>query len=170
VGLIGFGFIGQRVAKYLSGFECKIMIHDPFLTSEVIRSKGYTPYTLEELLKNCDIISMHLRYSEKTKHFLAKKHFTMMKPTAFFINTARAGLVEEEALLDALKSKKIQGAAIDVYNVEPLPKDNPYIKLDNVTLTPHMAGVSNDTMTNSVEIVFDDLKRYFNGEQVQCVV
>jgi D-3-phosphoglycerate dehydrogenase len=170
VGIIGFGFIGQRVAKNLSGFDCKIMVHDPFLPPEAVSSKGYTPCAYEELLKTADIVTMHLRYSEKTKHFMAKKHFAMMKPTAYFINTARAGLVEEEALLDALQNNKIQGAAIDVYTVEPLPKDNPYVKLKNVTITPHMAGISNDTMTNSVEIVFEDLKRFFKGEKLQCIV
>ena len=170
VGIVGFGYIGQRVAKYLSGFDCKIIIHDPFLQPDTITSQGYKFCSFEDLLEEADIVTIHLRYSEKTKHFMTKKHFALMKPTSYLINTARSGLVEEEALLNALQNNQIQGAAIDVFNVEPLPPDNPYIKLKNITITPHMGGISYDTVTNSIEIVFEDLKRYFKGETLQCIV
>ncbi len=170
IGLIGFGYIGQRVAQNLSGFGCKILVHDPFLNDDKIKELGGNPVSLDELLEKCDIISLHLRYSEKTKNFIGKDEFNKMNKMATLINTARAGLVDQEAMVDALKNKQILGAAIDVYDEEPLSEDNPYIELDNITLTPHIAGVSNDTIANAVEIVAEDLNRYFNNEDMKCIV
>lgn len=170
IGLIGFGYIGQRVAQNLSGFGCKILVHDPFLSDEKVKDLGGNPVSLDELLKKCDIISLHLRYSEKTKNFIGKDEFNKMNKMTTLINTARAGLVDQEAMIDALKNKKILGAAIDVYDEEPLSEDNPYINLDNITLTPHIAGVSNDTIANAVEIIAEDLNRYFNNEDMKCIV
>ena len=170
IGLIGFGYIGQRVAQNLSGFGCKILVHDPFLSDEKVKDLGGNPVSLDELLKKCDIISLHLRYSEKTKNFIGKDEFNKMNKMTTLINTARAGLVDQEAMIDALKNKKILGAAIDVYDEEPLSEDNPYINLDNITLTPHIAGVSNDTIANAVEIIAEDLNRYFNNKDMKCIV
>ena len=146
IGIIGFGFIGQRVAQNLNGFGCKILVHDPFLKDEIIKSLGYDAVSLEELLKTCDIVSLHLRCSEKTLNFIGEKELNMKRNDATLINSARAGLIDTDALLKALKNHKILGAAIDVFNEEPLPKDSPFMKLDNVTITPHIAGVSNDTV------------------------
>lgn len=170
IGLIGFGYIGQRVQQNLSGFGCKVLVHDPFLSDEKVKELGGNSVSLDELLEKCDIISLHLRYSEKTKNFIGKKEFDKMNKMATLINTARAGLVDQEAMIEALKNKDILGAAIDVYDEEPLSEDNPYTKLDNITLTPHIAGVSNDTIANAVEIVAEDLNRYFKDEDMKCIV
>ncbi|MNP11486.1 Glyoxylate/hydroxypyruvate reductase B [compost metagenome] len=112
---------------------------------------------------------MHIRLSEKTNKFIGEKEFAQMKPTAYFINTARAGIVDTDALIHALETKSIGGAAIDVFDEEPLPKDSPFLKLDNITLTSHLAGTSCDTMRNSVEIGFDDIKNYLQGLPMQNV-
>ncbi len=93
-----------------------------------------------------------------------------MNKMATLINTARAGLVDQKAIIEALKNKDILGAAIDVYDEEPLSEYNPYTKLDNITLTPHIAGISNDTIANAVEIVAEDLNRYFKDEDMKCIV
>ena len=170
IGLIGFGYIGQRVQQNLSGFGSKVIVHDPFMDDERVKQLGGNPVSLDELLSTSDIISLHLRYSEKTKNFIGRKEFAKMNEKATLINTARAGLVDQEAMIEALENKKILGAAVDVYHEEPLPKDNPYIKLDNITLTPHIAGVSNDTIANAVEIISEDLNRYFKNEEMKCVV
>jgi len=170
IGLIGFGYIGRRVQQNLSGFGSKVIVHDPFMSDEQIRELGGDPVSLDELLCKSDIISLHLRYSEKTKNFIGEEEFDKMNERATLINTARAGLVDQEAMIDALKNKKILGAAVDVYHEEPLSADNPYIKLDNITLTPHIAGVSNDTLANAVEIISEDLNRYFKNEEMKCVV
>ncbi|WP_294468430.1 2-hydroxyacid dehydrogenase [uncultured Anaerofustis sp.] len=170
IGLIGFGYIGQRVQQNLSGFGSKVIVHDPFMDDERVKQLGGNPVSLDELLSTSDIISLHLRYSEKTKNFIGRKEFAKMNEKATLINTARAGLVDQEAMIEALENKKILGAAVDVYHEEPLPKDNPYTKLDNITLTPHIAGVSNDTIANAVEIISEDLNRYFKNEEMKCVV
>lgn len=161
VGIVGAGQIGRKVIDRLRGFESRIIVHDPFLPKEEVEAMGYTAVSLEELLEQADIVSLHLRLSEKTENFMGESEFALMKPTAYFINTARAGLVEEEALIEALKSRKIQGAGLDVFRNEPLPADSPFLKLDNVTLTPHMAGSSADTFLNSVELVRDELASIF---------
>jgi D-3-phosphoglycerate dehydrogenase len=159
VGIIGAGQIGQKVISRLKGFECNVIVHDPFVPDEVLREKGFEPVSLEELLKESDIVSIHLRLSEKTQKFMGEKEFKLMKKTASFINCARAGLVDEEALIRALQNKEIGGAALDVFSEEPLPQDSPFLALDNVTLTPHVAGTSVDTFGNSVEIIKELLEK-----------
>jgi D-3-phosphoglycerate dehydrogenase len=169
VGLIGFGYIGRQVAKRLEGFGSKVVIFDPFLDPKVITDAGYNFVTLEELLAQSDFVSIHIRLSEKTAKFFGAEEFAQMKPTAYFINTARAGIVDTDALINALQTKSIGGAAIDVFDEEPLPSDSPFLKLDNVTLTSHLAGTSCDTMRNSAEIGFDDIKNYLQGLPMQNV-
>lgn len=164
VGLIGYGYIGSRVAKRLSGFESKVIVYDPFVQKEALEKEGVKAVgSLDELLVQADFVSMHLRLSKQTEKFMGKEEFAKMKNTAYFINTARAGLVDTEALVEALQTKSIGGAAIDVYDTEPLPEDHPYLSLDNITLTSHLAGTSCDTMRTSVEIGFEDLKSYLTG-------
>lgn len=170
VGIIGFGNIGQRVAQRLKGFEPKIIVHDPYMPDEVIEKLGYQPVSKEQLCKDADIITLHLRQSELTEGFIGKEELAMMKPTTTIVNTARARLIDEEALAQALADKKLQGASLDVFYEEPLPPDHPFMKLENVTIVSHIAGTSADTMYNSVVIVMDDLKRFLKGEKVQCPV
>lgn len=163
IGLIGYGYIGSRVAKRLIGFESKVIVYDPFTAQEKLEAEGVTCVTLDELLEQSDFISMHLRLSDNTRYFIGKEQFAKMKKTAYFINTARSGLVDTNALIEALQNKIIGGAAIDVHDVEPLPADHPYLTLDNITLTSHLAGTSCDTMRMSVEIAYEDLKSYLTG-------
>lgn len=166
IGIVGFGYIGQRVAERIQGFGSRIIVFDPFVDKSKFSDKNIEFVTLDELLAAADIVTLHLRLSEKTHHFMGENEFGKMKKNAYLINTARSGLVDTEALVAALANKKIAGAAIDVFDEEPLPADHPYLKLDNITLTSHLAGTSCDTMRNSVEIGFDDLKRYLTGEKM----
>jgi D-3-phosphoglycerate dehydrogenase len=169
VGIIGFGNIGCRVAERIKGFGSKIVVYDPYLKSDVIEKAGYTSVSLEELLTQSDFVTIHLRSSAETEKFMGIKEFSLMKKTAYFINTARSGIVDTDALIKALQSKSIGGAAIDVYDNEPLSPDSPFLKLDNITLTPHLAGTSCDTMRASVEICFNDLKNYLTGKKMQNI-
>jgi len=164
VGIIGFGYIGQRVAERLAGFGCRILVYDPFIDVSKFAGQKIEFVALEQLLAEADFVSVHLRLSEKTKHFIDKNELKQMKKTAYLINTARSGLVNTAALVEALQNKSIGGAAIDVYDVEPLPSDHPYLSLSNITLTSHLAGTSCDTMRTSVEIGIEDLKRYLQGQ------
>lgn len=164
IGIIGYGHIGIRVAERLSGFKPRILIHDPYLSDEQIIAKGGTPVSLETLLAESTIVTIHLRYSEQTHHYFDAKKFAMMRKDAFFINTARAGLVDEDALVDVLSCKAIAGAALDVYSKEPLPMDHPLLKLSNVTLMPHMAGTTSDAIEISVELIAEEMKLYLEGK------
>jgi D-3-phosphoglycerate dehydrogenase len=164
VGVIGCGHIGSRVISRLVPFGCRIIVYDPFRSLEDVAALGYEAVTMEQLLAQSDFVTIHLRLSDKTEKFFGEKEFAQMKPTAYFLNISRAGIVDNQALLRALQTKSIGGAALDVFDEEPLPPGDPFTKLDNVTLTSHMAGTSNDTMRTSVEIAFDDIVRYLKGE------
>lgn len=170
VGVIGFGNIGRRVAQRLKGFEARIIVHDPYIPNEVIEAHGFESVSKEYLCKHADIITIHLRQSEVTEGFIGKEELALMKPTATVINTARARLIDEPALVQALQEGRIQGAALDVFYEEPLPENHPFLMMDNVTVTSHIAGSSGDTRINSYTIIYDELDRFFKGEELKSVV
>lgn len=164
VGIIGFGIIGKKVAIRLRPFGVRILAYDPFCSKTAADELGVELVSLEDLLKESDYVTIHARLSEETKNLIGEKEFALMKPNTIFINTARAGLVDEKALIDALRKKTIRSAALDVFSEEPLPKDHPLLSLDNVTLTPHRAGGTIDTLANSVDIMIQQLEKYFTEE------
>lgn len=164
VGLVGYGIIGQRVAAKLQAFGCEIIAYDPFCPAEVFERTHCRSVSLEELMQTADYVSVHARLTKDTQGLVTREHIAMMKPHAFFINTARAGLVDEDALVEALAAKKIGGAGLDVFSVEPIPADHPILKLDNVTLTPHRAGNCSNLAAISLDIIVSDVERYFRGE------
>lgn len=158
VGLVGLGVIGQLVAKKLSSFAVRVLVSDPYVDASQIEELGAKAVSLPELLRESDFVSLHARLSEATTGMLGAKELALMKPTAFLINTARAGLVNEEALLDALQEKRIGGAALDVFWTEPLGENHPLLALDNVTLTPHLAGATQDTLKKTPYLLLQELK------------
>lgn len=164
VGIIGYGIIGQRVAAKLQAFGCEIVAYDPFTKAEVFEKTNCRSVSLEELMKISDIVTVHARLTPATQGLVTKELIDSMKPNAFFINTARAGLVDEDALVDALKEHRIGGAGLDVFSVEPIPADHVILTLDNVTLTPHRAGNCSNLAAISLDIIVDDVERYFKGE------
>lgn len=166
VGLIGYGYIGKRVARRLSGFESRVLVYDPFVGVDQLKSEGVNAVDFDTLLAEADFVSMHLRLSEKTKNMIGRSELEKMKKTAYVINTARSGLVDSAALAEALQNHVIGGAAVDVFDEEPLPTYHPFLKLDNITLTSHLAGTSSDTMRTSVEIGIEELKRYLTGKRM----
>lgn len=149
VGLIGCGAIGMKVAKKLSGFDMTLLGYDPFASAERCKEAGIEPVELGELMARADFVSLHARLTAENRHLIDARRLALMKPTAYLINTSRAGLIDEAALVEALRAKKIAGAALDVYEHEPPQPDDPLLALDNVTLTPHMAGGSNDAFFNT---------------------
>lgn len=146
VGIIGMGEIGRKVAKRLVGFDVKILTYDPYAKSV---PEYVTKVSLEELMEASDFVTIHARLTEDTHHMINAELLNKMKPTAYFINTARAGLVDEKALYDVLFNNKIAGAAIDVFEHEPVSENEPLVTLDNITLTPHLAGTTKDAFLNS---------------------
>lgn len=169
VGIIGVGEVGRRVARKLQGFDVRLLAHDPFMPDAKVREAGCEPVDLTTLLKESDFVTLHLRFTEDTRHMIDEAELALMKPSAYLVNTARAGLVNEEALIEALRKKTIGGAAIDVFQEEPLPAESPFFELDNVTLTPHLAGTSADTMRNSFIILGEELERFFKNEELHYV-
>lgn len=149
IGIVGFGYIGKLVAEKLAGFKTNIIAYDPFVSKEVADKYNVTLVDKETLFKNSDIVTVHARLTEETKGMIGKNEISLMKENSYFINTARADLVDYDALLEALKEKKIMGAALDVFPQEPLPEDSEWRKLNNVTMTTHLAGRTIDAQIYS---------------------
>lgn len=161
VGLIGYGSVAQLVAHYLVAFGSRIIAYDPYFRGD---SQPATLVDLPTLLEQSDIISLHARLTEENHGLLGRKEFARMKSSAVLINTARSGLVVEEALVEALSQRRIMGAALDVFDVEPLPSDHPLMKLDNVTITPHLAGSTIDSFYQSPVKMADQLRALLAGQ------
>jgi len=148
IGIVGLGKIGSRVAKFCQAFDMKILACDPYLTAEQIAAHGATKVSFPELLAQSDFISVHCPRTKETIGMFDAAAFAAMKPTAYFINTARGLIHREDALLAALNAGKIAGAGIDVFDVEPPPADHPLLQLDNVVATPHIAGATAEATYN----------------------
>lgn len=145
-GIVGFGKIGQLVAQRLHGFDMEILTYDPYVRS---LPDYVQKVTLEELMSKSDFVTLHTRMCDETRHMINRENLALMKETAYLINTARSGLVDEEALYEALKNHQICGAALDVFDQEPPGKEYPLVTLENVTITPHLAGGTVDAFRNS---------------------
>lgn len=163
VGLIGFGYIAREVAKRVRACGSTVCAYDPYCSDEVFEAEGVARATFDEVLRQSDIISIHVRLTEESKHMIGDAEFGMMKPNAIFINTARAGLVDEDALIRALETKKIRGAGLDVFTEEPPSDSCPLLHMDNVTSTPHIGGVFNGMLVLSLKLTVGILKEYLKS-------
>lgn len=170
VGLVGCGMVGSRVARVLKALEANVMIYDPYMPAEKIAALGYERVELNELCAKADVISIHYRLTPETKGMIGPEQFALMKPNCFLINTARAGLVDEAAMMDALENRKIAGAGLDVFHEEPLSENNPLLSMDNVTITNHLAGHCADIFQMTADIMMNALNHYFEtGEWINQV-
>ena len=160
VGLVGYGTVGRLVAHYLRAFGSRILAFDPYCQGEPGPAEMVD---LPTLLKQSDVVSLHARLTSENHNLIGRKELALMKPTAVLINTARSGLVDEPALIEALSQRQIMGAALDVFETEPLPPASPLLKLDNVTLTPHIAGSTIDAFRNSPKLLAGHLQRMLQG-------
>jgi D-3-phosphoglycerate dehydrogenase len=165
IGLIGYGHIGTKVTRLLKPFGCRILVCDPYVqVSSEDLADGVRQVNLDRLLAESDVVSLHARVTEETKGFLAAKQFAQMKPGAYFINTARGPMVNYDDLYLALKSRHLRGAMLETFWLEPVPPDAPLLKLDNVTLTPHIAGASRTTVRIAARMIGEEIRRYAVGE------
>ena len=170
VGLIGCGAVGSRVAKIMKAFEANVLVYDPYMEDAKIVEAGYQPAELNELCQKADVISIHYRLTPETEGLVGAEQFALMKPTCFLINTARAGLVDEASLMDALQNHKIGGVGLDVFHQEPLPEDHPLLTLDNVTITNHLAGHCSNIFDMTMDIMLGTLEHYFETGEWKNVV
>lgn len=163
VGLVGFGIIAQALTRRLQACGCRISAYDPYVPTEIFAAAQVQKVDLDTLLKNSDIISMHVRLSEQTRGMIGRAEFAKMKRSAIFINTARAGLVDEEAMLEALQTGAIRGAGLDVYSHEPLDREHPLLSMDNVTLMPHIGGQFYGMLELSLSMLVAELKKWLES-------
>lgn len=170
LGLIGFGAIGRRVAKRASGFEMKILVFDPYVEeSEMVQFQA-KKVDLVYLLQESDFVCLHCKVTQETRGMINEKTLKRMKSTAFLINVAQGGIIDEYALAEALKNRQIAGAALDVFAVEPISSTHPLLALDNVTLTPHLAGASWEVCYHHSIILASDIERILKGMKPLFIV
>jgi D-3-phosphoglycerate dehydrogenase len=145
--VIGFGRIGTRTCRFCKAFGMEVLVYDPYVRGFVIEGNGYTPVDdLDEALAQADFVSIHCPKNEETKGMFNAARLARMKSSAYLVNTARGGIIDEKALHTALTSGKLAGAGLDVFETEPVPADNPLLELDNVITAPHMAGVTKESV------------------------
>lgn len=169
LGLIGLGAVGQNVALRAKGFQMKVVAHDPCWPEEFAQEHGIEQVSIEKLLEVSDIVSLHSPLTADTKGLIDKQALNRMKPSAFLINTARGAIINEADLYEALKNGVISGAGLDVFENEP-PTDSPLLELDNVTLSPHTASFTYDSINNMNMAAVEQFIEFYNGTQPKHAV
>jgi phosphoglycerate dehydrogenase-like enzyme len=169
LGVIGLGRLGSKVARIGQAFGMPIVAWSQNLTAARAAECGATPLGKDELLQQADIVTLHLRLSERTRGLIAARELALMKPTAWLINTSRGPIVEEAALIAALHSGTIAGAALDVYDREPLPAEHPLLRLPNIVLTPHIGFVTEETYRVFYREMLEDILAYLQGAPVRVL-
>jgi len=170
VGLIGFGNISQKLSERLQGFKVKILTYDPYVDDNILNKYGAKRVELRELLTQSDFVSLHCRLTTETRNIINEGALTLMKPTSYLINTARAGLIDKTALINALQTRQIRGAALDVFWQEPLSKDDPLLNLNNVSLTPHLAGNTAQTRWLTIWLFLEALQDFLKTRQSRSII
>lgn len=165
VGLVGFGAVGQRVAELLRGFSCALLAFDPVVDAQAAASAGVRLVDLNELLHSSDIVSLHVPLTRETRSMVDESFFAKMKSGSYLVNTARGELVVEAHLLDALENGRLAGAALDVFETEPLPADSALLRSQGLIVTPHMASHTDEATTAMAEMATADCLAVLRGEQ-----
>lgn len=165
IGIVGFGAIGQQVAKRLSAFETSILVYDPYVAPEKIKGVGARPLELDELIQQSDFVTIHCPTVPETMGLISAQRIALMKPTAYLVNTASAAIVDREAIAKALREGRIAGAAFDVYETWPVQPEDPLLKLDNVILTPHIGGATDETVVRHSLMMAEDIERFLRGQR-----
>jgi phosphoglycerate dehydrogenase-like enzyme len=167
LGVVGLGKLGAKVSTIAKTFGMNVIAWSPNLTAERCKEVGVTYATKEELFSTADIITIHMVLSDRSRGLVGAAELGRMKPTSFLVNSARGPIVDEMALLETLKARKIAGAAVDVFSVEPLPVDHPFRKLDNLVLTPHLGYVTQETFIAHYTQMVEGIDGWFKGEPVR---
>ncbi|TMA89011.1 MAG: 3-phosphoglycerate dehydrogenase [Deltaproteobacteria bacterium] len=162
VGLVALGAVGREVAARLRAFKARVLAYDPYVRQP---PEGVELTGLEELLRASDFVSLHAPVTAETQNLVSRERLALMKPSAYFINTARAALTDEDALYEMLVAGRLAGAALDVLHNEPLQGDNRFLSLPNVIVTPHLGGATHDVVRHQSDIVVDAIESYLRGER-----
>lgn len=165
LGIVGLGRIGSEVAKRAMGFGVRVIYHDVVRKPELEKAYGAEYVTLEELLRTADIVSFHVPLLPSTERLIGERELEMMKTTALLINTSRGRVIDQRALLKALKEGWIAGAGLDVYEEEPIPLEDPLLKMKNVVLTPHIGSATRETRREMAEVCAENVKAVLEGRR-----
>jgi len=166
LGLLGLGAIGRHVARMAKGLGMEVIAWTLHPSPEREKESGVQFVSKEELLRTSNAVSLHLRLLDETRGFFKKGDFNLMKATAFLVNTARAGLIEPGELYEALRLKKIAGAALDVYDEEPLPMGHPLTTLPNIVFTPHNSGLTPEAAINGLMMAVENVEAFLSGKGI----
>jgi phosphoglycerate dehydrogenase-like enzyme len=164
LGLLGLGKIGQFIGRYATAFKMRVIAWSQNLTAEKAAQRGVERVEKDELFRQADIISIHLRLSDRTRDLVAERELSLMKPTAYLVNTSRGPIVSEPALIAALQTGRIKGAALDVFDKEPLPPNHPYRFLPNVVATPHIGYVTENTYAHAFQQIVEDVAAWLDSK------
>jgi D-3-phosphoglycerate dehydrogenase len=164
IGIVGLGGIGRVLCRMVGGFDVKLLAYDPYISAAQAKEVNVNLVGLEDLLRQSDYVALHATLTEETRHLIGEKELSMMKKTAHLINTARGGLIDESALLKALREGEIAGAGLDVFEPEPPKHENPLLHLPNVVVTPHMAGWSDEAVYREQKEAALEIKLVLEGE------
>jgi len=170
IGIIGLGSIGFEVARRLIPFGVKLLVYDPYVAQHRVKEVGAKVVNLDTLLRESDIVTVHCAPTEETQGMLGAREFSLMKSTAVFINTARASVTDEDALLNALKAGTIAGAGLDVFSMEPVDCDNVFLELDNVTVMPHMGSNTMETIERQSKIIVENIIAFARGKRPKNIL
>ena len=170
LGVIGLGKLGRRVSNVAKAFGMKVIAWSPNLTAEKCKEAGVDfAGSKEDLLRNADIVTIHVQLGDRSRGLLGEKDLALMKPTAYLVNTSRGPIVDEKALIAALKAGRIAGAGLDVFDVEPLPVDHPFRKLDNVVVTPHLGYVSVQNYRIYFPDIVANIRNFLDGKPIKAI-
>jgi phosphoglycerate dehydrogenase-like enzyme len=169
LGIIGMGRLGTRVAAIARAFEMDVIAWSQNLTAEAAEAAGARRVTFDELLGRSDVLTIHTRLSDRTRGLIGARELGLMQPTAYLVNTSRGPIVDETALVEALRAGTIAGAGLDVYEVEPLPPDHPLRSAPNTVLTPHLGYVSTGTYEVFYREAVEDIAAWRRGEPVRVL-
>jgi phosphoglycerate dehydrogenase-like enzyme len=169
LGLIGFGRLGQAMVPIATAFGMPIIAWSQNLDPAQATAVGVEPVEKDELFRRSDVLSIHTRLSDRTAGLVGAREFSLMKPTAVLVNSSRGPIVDEAALVTALRDGTIAGAALDVYDIEPLPKDHPFLGLRNTVLSPHLGYASEDNVSMMYREVVEDIAAYFEDAPIRVV-
>jgi phosphoglycerate dehydrogenase-like enzyme len=169
LGIVGLGKLGNRVAQIGKSFGMKVIAWSQNLTSDKCREAGVEYATKDDLFRQADVVTIHLQLSERSRGLIGVKDLSLMKPTSFLINTSRGPIVDQEALLAVLRERRIAGAGLDVFDVEPLPLDHPFRHLDNAVITPHLGYVTAENYRLYFRDTVDDIRAFLDGKPVRVI-
>jgi D-3-phosphoglycerate dehydrogenase len=165
LGIVGMGNIGTRVALRARAFEMQLLVHDPYIPASHVTALGGRWLGLDEVFAEADFVTLHLPFNKETRHIVGAPQLARMKPSAYLVNLARGGVLDEEALYKVLSERRIAGAAIDVLETEPAPKDHPLLTLDNIVFSPHIGGSTGEATDRGERGAAEEVVRVLEGKR-----